>query len=686
MKPLNPRSHRRPLIAVLLTVASFTPALAETVPAGGTAFITPDTTAPDAFLFRDGGLASHEIVPVSGMPFSQAHRVEVHTPPETSNFWTIALQTTSTRPVAEDDVALLHFHLRSPYSGYESGEGFAQVYVERNEPPHTKSINFEVRAGPEWQEFFLPFSMLEDRAAGALTLNFGFAIGDRRMTLEIGGIEAIHYGSTRTIAELPRTSFQYGGREPGAPWRSEAAQRIGQFRKGNFTVEVVDAHGNPVQGVPVEVEMTRHAFEFGTAVDPRDYMNDAAYRGKILENFNAISNENALKWPPWIGEWGNHDRETTQAGFQFMVEHGLATRGHVLVWPGERNLPDAIVPLLAPDREDELRQVVLDHIDDITQAMKGLVNEWDVVNEPYSNHDIMDITGDDVLVDWFDRAAANLPGGRFYLNDYGILSAGGRDTAHQAHFEATLRFLLENGAPITGIGLQGHMGGSPTDLPLVYEILERYASLGLDIRITEFDVDTTDEALQADYTRDFLTLVFSHPAVVGWQCWGFYAGDHWRPAAAMFREDWSEKPNGTAYRQLVYGDWWTREQGITDSRGRVAGRGFHGDHVVRTTVDGKIIESTFRIEPDKPQNRVRVVLDETLADLRLERTPGDAGVTWQAPDPEREYILQRSDDLQSWTAADAWSGAGDARSLDFDFSKRRQFMRLHVTKADSETR
>jgi hypothetical protein len=47
-----------------------------------------------------------------------------------------------------------------------------------------------------------------------------------------------------------------------------------------------------------------------------------------------------------------------------------------------------------------------------------------------------------------------------------------------------------------------------------------------------FDINTDDEELQADYTRDFLTLAYSHPTVVGVQLWGFWERSHWKPEAA----------------------------------------------------------------------------------------------------------------------------------------------------------
>ena len=37
------------------------------------------------------------------------------------------------------------------------------------------------------------------------------------------------------------------------------------------------------------------------------------------------------------------------------------------------------------------------------------------------------------------------------------------------------------------------------------------------------------KVMQADYTRDFLILAFSHPSVVGVQLWGFWENAHWIP-------------------------------------------------------------------------------------------------------------------------------------------------------------
>jgi len=248
-------------------------------------------------------------------------------------------------------------------------------------------------------------------------------------------------------------------------------------------------------------------------------------------------------------------------------------------------------------------RMVLDHIADIVTATAPILDEWDVINEPYNNHDLMDVYGCGIMVDWFRAARRHHPTAILYINDFGILSARGRDTAHQRHYEETIRFLVEQGAPVGGIGMQGHFDATPTDIPRVLQILDRFAAAfpAQVIKVTEFDVDTDDEALQADYTRDFMTAIFSHPRTVGFQMWGFWEGAHWRPHAAMYTRDWQEKPNAKAYRDLVLKAWWTDISGVTGPDGTFSGRGFFGDYEIE--VDGAV--SAFTLRPG--QGAVKVV-------------------------------------------------------------------------------
>lgn len=424
----------------------------------------------------------------------------------------------------------------------------------------------------------------------------------------------------------------YVGRDPNAAWRAPAAARIEQLRKGDFTVRVVDANGRPIAGAVVSIAQQRHAFPFGSALVMSRIIQDTPanriYRQKVLALFNAGTTENDLKWPPWIGEWGaGFARPQTLAGLRWLRDRGFALRGHVFVWPGWTNLPNAIQALRGTARQGEIPQLVLDHIAEQAAATRELLNEWDVQNEPFDNKDLMDVFGPAIQVDWFKAARAALPTAALYLNDYNTEDQT-RNLAHVQLFANTVRYLQQNGAPVTGLGVQSHIGGAPSGIPDVLATFDRYAAFGLTLRVTEFDVNTSDENLQADYTRDYLTAVFSHPNMVGFQFWGFWEGAHWIPRGAMYRADWTEKPNGAAFRRLVFDEWWTRLSLTTDAEGVVRGRGFGGDYLATVMVGGSRLEGTFAVSTgarSPPTTVTLVAQPPRLANLATRAPVGAAG-------------------------------------------------------------
>jgi GH35 family endo-1,4-beta-xylanase len=370
------------------------------------------------------------------------------------------------------------------------------------------------------------------------------------------------------------------------PWRQAAEARIERIRKAELTVQVTRAGGKPAVGVPVRVYMKQHAFGWGTAVAGRLLLAEGSdadqYRRALLENFEMAVFENDLKWPQW-----ERDRETPLAALRWLHSNGITrVRGHTLVWPGWRWLPPDLKTLAGDPAA--LRKRVLDHIRDEVSATRGLLEAWDVVNEPYTNHDLIDLLGKDEMLAWYRAAKEFDPKPVLFLNDFNILAAGGRDTAHQRHFYETLRFLLDRGAPLGGIGIQGHFQ-EVTPPEKMLEILDIFAEFHLPIQITEFDFETDDEALQAEFTRDFLTICFSHPRVDALLLWGFWEGRHWRPRGAMLRKDWSPKPNYRVWRELVHGRWRTDTEGVTGAGGEYSVRAFRGEYEI--TAGGQTVRA-----------------------------------------------------------------------------------------------
>ncbi len=369
-------------------------------------------------------------------------------------------------------------------------------------------------------------------------------------------------------------------------WREDAQGRIEQIRKGDLVVRVVDGNETPVPNVPVHIAMERHAFPWGTCVQAARIIcgqpDNETYREKLLELFNCAVLENDLKWNVWHGAAGpGFNREQTRKALIWLHERQFRIRGHCLVWPSWK--------YFRPEGEElrtdlaAFQKRVLEHIDELAEFTRDYVSEWDVVNEPVHHNEVIRALGEDAMVEWFSHARQALPDScLLFINEYNIVEPD--NPLARAPYKKIIRNLLEAGAPLEGIGFQSHFHDPPTTPEEALRVFDQFAVFGLPIVVTEFDINTKDECRQAAFTRDFMTAAFSHPACSGFLIWGFWEGAHWRPDAAMFRKDWSEKPNLHAYRDLVFNEWWTDIEETTDENGVLSVRGFKGDYTIGVDV------------------------------------------------------------------------------------------------------
>lgn len=379
------------------------------------------------------------------------------------------------------------------------------------------------------------------------------------------------------------------GLYPGS-WLLKAKHQIGQIRMADMVIDVIDENG-PLPGAAVEVDMLRHAFPFGCAVSAKRMVADSSpdgdrYRSMVTSLFNRVVLENDLKWPAWEGEWEpGHSQTSTLAAIDWLEQQGISIRGHCLVWPGWKHLPKSLEEVRHdPDR---LRQQIHKHIRDIAGRFKGRLADWDVANETFWYRDLQETLGPDAMADWFREARAAAPDARLFINDARILAFGGQEPDHKDFYYDEVARLVEAEAPIDGIGFQSHFYDHALTHPEdVWAMLDRFATFELDLAVTEYDYMTDDEDRQARYMYDFMHAIFSHPRVTQFIMWSFWEGQVFRKPCALYREDWSEKPAGTVFRDLVFKEWWTRERLQTDQQGRVKIRGFLGDYRINVRVDG----------------------------------------------------------------------------------------------------
>lgn len=539
------------------------------------------TADPLACFTATEGAVELSTVEVSGQSFTRA--LHIRTTATGPNAWNTRVRCFDTLAAHLNDTILITFWMRTVSAA--AGNGFTTLVVEQGGDPFTKSAQWSAAAKSSWKKVEVPFSMLQDFAngwqgGGANTYNISFWVNSVQ-EIEIGGIAARNYGLNYPIASLGLTEWPYEGHSLDAPWRAAAAERIERIRKADIVVVVRNPQGQPEPNAPVHVKMKRHAFGFGTAVNGPLLLSGSpdqpTYSQHILQMFNYAVLENDTKWPQWEA-----NRNTALNAIAWLRNHGITSvRGHNLIWPGRGNLPASVAAMLTPPVDAAaLRTRIHDHFIDVMNATRGTLVDWDVLNEPVTNRDVMDALGNAEMVTWFQWAREIDPNVKLYTNDFNVVENGGYDIQRQDAFYNVIQYIISNGGPVDGIGLQSHFGAGLTPPERVLEVFDRFAQFGKDLQVTEFDVNTTDEQAQADYTRDFLTAAFSHPAVKDFIMWGFWQGAHWRPNSALLRIDWSPKPNYNVWMDLTQHQWWTDVEGRTDANGVFRTRGFLGDYDV----------------------------------------------------------------------------------------------------------
>lgn len=544
------------------------------------------------------------------LPFGKKFTMDIRS--AASDPWEPQLQTPVNRvPVSSGDWILYVFHIRTTDTEMPNDFGQAAFYSQQVSSPWTTIGSLNLSLNTSWQKFYLVTQSANDYAPGEMIGTFH--LGFMQQEVEIGGMFGLNLGPDVDPGVLPSNAITYGGMEADASWRDAAAQRIENHRKSDIRITVTDATNVLIPGAEVTLRMKAHAYGFGTFISDfvlEDSQAADLYSEHVLDMFNCATT------PFYMGgnsdNWGWYGSATAQQDYpglaRWLEVEGIPAKGHVLIWPGWKWMPSAFEALRASPAD--LDAAIDRHLETIVPIGKANgISEWDVVNEPYINHDVMDILGEEVLVEWYNKVHELDPDSRLILNEYNIIMGGGRPD-YQANFERLIRFLQDNDAPLGGIGMQCHFDELLTGIPEVLDILDRFAVFGLPIQITEYDVAVRDEAIKAGYLRDFYTAVFSHQATDKIVMWGFFEQVMWKPLAALVNSDWTYNPAYHTYMDLVYDEWWTPDTtGTTGEDGSFELRGFNGTYELSVSVGDSVYtvadtlitsDAAIRIEHDIP--------------------------------------------------------------------------------------
>lgn len=240
--------------------------------------------------------------------------------------------------------------------------------------------------------------------------------------------------------------------------------------------------------VPSLHEVYKDNFLIGAAVNPRTLQSQQVL---IKKHFNSITAENEMKFEELQPEKGIFTFEVADEIVSFAKENNMQVRGHTLVWHNQT--PDWMFTNedgSETDRETLLERMKV-HITTVMNRYKGQIYCWDVVNEAIADDGTKllreskwtDIIGDDFIEKAFEFAHEADPDALLFYNDYNESNPKKRDKIY-----SLVKGLVDKGVPIHGIGLQAHWNLVSPSYEEIRIAIEKYASLGLEIHLTEMDV------------------------------------------------------------------------------------------------------------------------------------------------------------------------------------------------------
>ncbi|MCK4960779.1 MAG: endo-1,4-beta-xylanase [Planctomycetes bacterium] len=554
---------------------------------------------------HDADAMKTRIATVSDMPFTTALEIDVTRTAKYTNMFNMYIKTK--RPVQKGDVIFLTFYTKCIRSENDTAGGLIVAAFGSGYPSHV--FEQEFASTGKWTRVYTHAVSPADYPPGKAALRFSFGYNPQKIL--IADIRLINFGKTIGPDTLPTMEIRYEGMEPDAKWRKDALKRIDQHRKTDISITVVDDSGQPVKNANVSVKLTRHAFAFGGTYRAKMHtpgktdIDLDTFQKHFKQLFNTAVLPNALKWKHYATE----GQTSAPQAYQWLKANNFDIRGHNLIWPGWNFLPPWVKNY--EDDPAKLRRLTMEHIEEVLTEWKGRLIDWDVVNEVYRQHDLLDICGDEILIDWFKLARRLDPKTKLYYNDANVLV--NNQPGHRDHYYETIKWLLEKQAPVDGMGFQCHVH-SLVPPEVTYKRIERFAALGPEIQITEFDIQTPgiSDELQAQYARDFMTAVFSHPKTTGIITW--LGGNPLREdprntsrgQCAFYSQDWTIKPLGQTWLDLKNNQWNTNTTGTTDNRGTFKTRAFHGQYDITITNNGKVKKTETTIGKHDKTIKVRL--------------------------------------------------------------------------------
>jgi len=289
---------------------------------------------------------------------------------------------------------------------------------------------------------------------------------------------------------------------------------------------------------------------FGAALNAA-HLAEPDFAAVASTQFSIATPENEMKWDATEPTRGTFTFGRGDAITAFAAQNSILVKGHTLVWHNQ-------LPSWVPAIQDatDLHDAMINHITQVVSHFRGQVAAWDVVNEGVNDNGqslrstiFLQSLGAGYIDDAFKAAHAADPDARLYYNDYGA-----EGMSAKANFVfGLMQGLLSRGVPINGVGLEMHTSAAASS-PSASDIaknMQRLADLGLDVVISEMDVQicTSDITTQQTRFHDIVAQCMGQPACKAVTVWGVPDKYSWlngqpcaTPRPLLFDDSYVAKP------------------------------------------------------------------------------------------------------------------------------------------------
>ncbi|MGJ5895428.1 1,4-beta-xylanase [Streptomyces sp. V2] len=287
---------------------------------------------------------------------------------------------------------------------------------------------------------------------------------------------------------------------------------------------------------------------FGTAI-ASGRLGDSAYTTIANREFNSVTAENEMKIDATEPQRGQFNFTAGDRVYNWAVQNGKQVRGHTLAWHSQQ--PGWMQSLSG----STLRQAMINHINGVMGHYKGKIAQWDVVNEAFADGNSggrrdsnLQRTGNDWIEVAFRTARAADPAAKLCYNDYNT------DNWTWAKTQGVYNMVKDfkaRGVPIDCVGFQSHFNNDSPYNSNYRTTLSSFAALGVDVAITELDIQGASASTYANVTNDCLAV----PRCLGITVWGVRDTDSWRAEQTplLFNGNGSKKPAYTSVLNALNG-------------------------------------------------------------------------------------------------------------------------------------